>query len=426
MATINKVYQKLINEDSNMKKSIFWYTAGNICNTASSVLLLMYVTRILGQNEAGVFSIAWAIAQLMFTVGSFSNRAFQVSDSEDKYKFKDYLTLKFLTSFMAISGGVVYSIALGNYGNELLVTFLLCSMFVGDIFADCFSGFFQKQEKLHIAGKSSVIRICLYNLTFLLMLLCFNSLEISIISALIVSVFWVFVFDYQIAKRITEVKISFNIVISFSLLKDCFPLFLSSFLTIFLINIPKNAINNLFTNDTQAIYNILFMPSALTNMFCMFIFVPLFSLITKKWHGKKLSEYLSLVGKILLMVVVVNICVLVGGYLLGVPLLYMFFGVDVSELKMLMMLLLLAGGFTSINNILNFTVAVMRQQKYIIIGYFVALVVSYLSVNSLIHDFALLGAALTYLLGISIVTITLVIINLIFIYRRYQQDKIYK
>lgn len=422
---MEKIYNHLINEKSTIKKSTIWYTMGSLCNTSSSVLLLMYVTRVLGKTDAGVFSIAWAIAQLMLTVGWFNTRNYQVSDVKRKYEFRDYLTFKLLTSFAAVAGGIIYSIALGNYGYKLLVTFLLCTMFISDIFADCFSGFFQQQEKLHIAGKSSVIRIILYNLTFLITLIVFRSLVVSLIASFIVSGTWVLSFDYQIAKRLTTVKFSFKPKKTLMLIKDCFPMFLGSFLTIFLVNIPKNSINSLYSSEVQALYNIVFMPSSVTNMFCMFIFVPLFTTITKKWHENHVGNYIKAIGKVLLMVVGVNVFVLVCGYLLGVPLLNIFYGVDISEYKLPMIILLLAGGFGSANNVLSFSTTVMRRQYYPTVGYIIALVVTILSSNYLVKEYEILGAALTYLIGISIVTITLIIINVVFIYLRYRNEKLY-
>jgi O-antigen/teichoic acid export membrane protein len=422
---MNKIYSHLINEESTIKKSTIWYTMGSFCNTGSSVLLLMYVSRVLDTRAAGVFSIDWAIAQLMLTVGWFNTRNYQVSDIKGKYEFRDYLTLKLVTSFIAVAGGIVYSIAIGNYGYKLLVTFLLCTMFVSDIFADCFSGFFQQQEKLHIAGKSSVARICLYNLTFLITLILFRSLPISIVSAFIVSGTWVLIFDYQIAKRITTVKFSFKPKTTLSLIKDCFPLFFGNFLTVFLVNIPKNTINRLYESDVQALYNIIFMPSSVTNMFCMFIFVPLFTSVTKKWYENRVENYIKSIGRVLLMVVAINVFVLVCGYFLGVPLLSMFYGVDVSNLKTPMMILLLAGGFGSANNVLSFSTTVMRKQQYITFGYIAALIITYMSSSYLVQEYELLGASLTYLIGISIVTISLIIINVTFIYLRYRNEKLY-
>ncbi|MFV0382281.1 MAG: lipopolysaccharide biosynthesis protein [Breznakia sp.] len=420
---MNNRYDCLIREKSTIKKSIFWYTMGSLCNTVSSVLLLMYVTRILGQNDAGVFSIAWAIVQLVLTIGLFNTRDYQVSDTKTKYRFQEYLSLKLFTSLIAIGCGILYSMMLGNYGYKLLVTFLLCVLFVSDIFADCFSGFFQQHEKLHIAGKSNVIRIVFYNLSFLFSLLYFHSLIVSIVLAFLVSSVWIYMFDFQIVKRITTIHFAFQWRKMLTLLKACFPLFLGNFLTIFLINIPKNTMNHLYTSDMQALYAVLFMPSALTNMFCMFIFVPLFTSITKRWHQTYVGGYIALLFKLLLMIILVNVCVLLGGYILGIPILKLVFNVDVSGLKTPMMLLLLAGGFTSMNNVLNFSVAVMRKQHYIICGYLIAVMITYGNAHFLIQKYELLGAAFTYLLGISMVTASLLVINVALIYKRYQGER---
>lgn len=70
---------------------------------------MIYVTRILGVDEAGVFSISYSVGQLMLSIGWFGTRQFQVSDVNEEFKFSDYLSLKLLTSIVMIVGCIIYS-----------------------------------------------------------------------------------------------------------------------------------------------------------------------------------------------------------------------------------------------------------------------------------------------------------------------------
>ena len=83
---MNKIYDRLLNKEVTLKENTFWYTIGTLCSSATSFLLMIYVTRILGVDQAGVFSISYSVGQLMLSIGWFGTRQFQVSDINEEFK----------------------------------------------------------------------------------------------------------------------------------------------------------------------------------------------------------------------------------------------------------------------------------------------------------------------------------------------------
>ena len=53
------------------KSEFFWNMLGSIANTSTTVILLMAVTNINGVYDAGIFSIAFATAQIMMIIGNY-------------------------------------------------------------------------------------------------------------------------------------------------------------------------------------------------------------------------------------------------------------------------------------------------------------------------------------------------------------------
>ena len=97
-----------------MKKSIksdyIWNTLAGLLNAAEAVLMSMIVTRITGLSDAGVLTLAFAVGNLMMTIGKFGVRNFQVTDVAQKYKFKEYVCLRFATVIVMIVVSFVYSL----------------------------------------------------------------------------------------------------------------------------------------------------------------------------------------------------------------------------------------------------------------------------------------------------------------------------
>lgn len=411
---MKNVYEYLLNKKVSLKENTLWYTMGTMCSSATSFLLMIYVTRILGVDEAGVFSISYSVGQLMLSIGWFGTRQFQVSDVNEEFKFSDYLSLKLLTSIVMIVGCIIYSFILHFNTYKLMVTLLYCLFLICDVFADLFSARFQQVDKLFLSGISYIIRILGYNLVILISLLCFKNLILSIILAMLYSTLELILFDVQLIKKISCVNVQFRIEKIISLIKNCFPLFISSFLTTFIVNVPKNAIELYFDASVQTYYNIILMPSYIINLFCMFIFVPLYTSIANTWLNSTKDKFINIVVKLFIFDILLSIFVFVGCYLLGIPLLELVYGVELQSVKSSFLILIIAGCFTSMNSILSYIFTVVRKQKFMIYIYVIAMVLSQIMVKSLTLKYGILGASLDYLLGIASITI-LFVIGLIFV-----------
>lgn len=402
---MNNVYAYLLNKKVSLKENTLWYTMGTMCSSATSFLLMIYVTRILGVDEAGVFSISYSVGQLMLSIGWFGTRQFQVSDINEEFKFSDYLSLKLFMTIIMMVGCLIYSVFLHFNTYKMLVTFLYCLFLICDVFADLFSARFQQVDKLFLSGMSYIIRILGYNLVILFSLLCFKNLIVAIVLAMIYSALELTFFDLQLIKRISQIKIEFHMDKIIQLIKNCFPLFISSFLTTFIVNVPKNAIELNFDSSVQTYYNIIFMPSYIINLFCMFIFVPLYTSIANTWLNSTKDKFINTVVKLMIFDVLLSLVVFAGCYFLGIPLLELVYGVDLHSVKSSFLVLIVAGCFTSMNSILSYIFTVIRRQKFMIYIYVVVMVLAQVMVKTLTLNYGIFGASLDYLIGIASITV---------------------
>lgn len=414
---MNNVYAYLLNKKVSLKENTLWYTMGTMCSSATSFLLMIYVTRILGVDEAGVFSISYSVGQLMLSIGWFGTRQFQVSDINEEFKFSDYLSLKLFMTIIMMVGCLIYSVFLHFNTYKMLVTFLYCLFLICDVFADLFSARFQQVDKLFLSGMSYIIRILGYNLVILFSLLCFKNLIVAIVLAMIYSALELNFFDLQLIKRISQIKIEFHMDKIIQLIKNCFPLFISSFLTTFIVNVPKNAIELNFDSSIQTYYNIIFMPSYIINLFCMFIFVPLYTSIANTWLNSTKDKFINTVVKLMIFDVLLSLVVFAGCYFLGIPLLELVYGVDLHSVKSSFLVLIVAGCFTSMNSILSYIFTVIRRQKFMIYIYVVAMVLAQVMVKTLTLNYGIFGASLDYLIGIASITV-MFMLGLVLILRK--------
>ena len=70
----------LLGSKNQLKSAYFWNTGAAMLNAFQTVFILMLISRIDPVIDAGVFTIAFAIGNLMMTIGKYGIRQFQVSD----------------------------------------------------------------------------------------------------------------------------------------------------------------------------------------------------------------------------------------------------------------------------------------------------------------------------------------------------------
>ncbi len=72
-----QIFKSWMQKKPSVKTVAFWNMMGSLVNAAVSVLLLMMVTRTLGDEKAGIFSLGFSVSLMMLTVGMFEVRPFQ-------------------------------------------------------------------------------------------------------------------------------------------------------------------------------------------------------------------------------------------------------------------------------------------------------------------------------------------------------------
>ena len=79
----------LLDDGKIEKDSYLWNMIGSVLMAFQSVFMLMILTRTVGLEEAGIFTIANANANLFLTIGKYGMRNFQVSDLKDQFLFSE-------------------------------------------------------------------------------------------------------------------------------------------------------------------------------------------------------------------------------------------------------------------------------------------------------------------------------------------------
>ena len=173
----------------------------------------------------------------------------------------------------------------------------------------------------------------------------------------------------------------------------------------------------------QTYFSIIFMPTYTINLLSGFILKPLLTTFAENWRARKLKKFKSTVVKLIIYILIITLVVVIGGYLLGIPILSWLYGVDISFYKRELILLLIGGGIAAISLALYYVLTVMRKTKSIFIAYTLTFIFTFISSRIFVMKLGIYGGAISYILSMIIMVFCFTIFTYIN-YKKHKNDKI--
>jgi len=387
--------------DKNLiDKAYFWNTIAGLLNAGQSFFFMVVITRSCGLTEAGIFSYSFANASLLLCIGKYGMKKFQATDLKEEYIFSEYFFSRVITtSVMLIC--IIFSVLFKNeeyslHKSAIIIIVGLIKMV--DSFDDVFICAFQQKKQLDIGARNSCFRNSVMLAASILIILITRNMLLGLTAGFILSVILLIYLNIKNFKNFNNKKNTFmqkkNVI---KLLWVNFPLVVGDFLTVYIMNSPKYAIDKCLTEEMQAIYGIIAMPITAITLFSEFAFNPVLVTFSECWIDKNKNKFIHLFIKQIMLVFIFTAFTLFIGYWIGIPILTMIYGIDITFYKKELMLLLLGGGLTAIYSFLYSLTVCIRQQKAVIpvFGSVALIVVSFST--AFISNWELMGAVLLYI-----------------------------
>lgn len=390
----------LLKSSNIQRDSVVWNMAGSLLMAFQSVIFLMILTRTVGLVASGIFTIAYANANLFLNIGKYGMRNYQVSDVKKEFSFHDYLNSRWITSIFMMVVSVIYVIytAFSNdYSLEKTwIIIWMCLFKVPDAIEDVYYGQYQKKGRLDVAAKALTLRMILTIICFAVAVIITKNLLVTLIISTCLTFLIMILFltwTYPSFKEEKQEK-SYKVI---KLLQCCLPVFLSAFLSFYIGNAPKYAIDAQLSDELQACYGFIAMPVFVIGLLNNFVFTPLLFQLSCLWNDGKVKEFLSKIFRQMFIVLIITVICLAGAYLLGIPVLSLLYNTDLSEYKAELMILLLGGGFLGLSGVFNAVITIIRYQKALLVGYGIVALLALLLSNQVVRQYEMMGAAVLYL-----------------------------
>ncbi len=392
----------LLNSKDIYKASFIWNMSGSLINAFQSVIMLMILMRTGSLLEAGIYTIACANANLFAMIGRYGMRNFQVSDVKEQFTFTEYRYSRYITSFVMLIVSIaytVYSSKTNSYASDKSLCLIwMCLFRLVDSLEDVYHGRYQQKDRLDISGKCMTLRMIITIIIFALSVIILRALLPALIISTITTAF-IFIFftkltctDFKCPEHVPDKK---NLWL---LLKLCFPLFCSSFLSFYIGNAPKYAIDSILNDELQAFYGFIAMPISVIGLLNNFIFNPIVKKMSVIWNEKKIKSFKKLFWLQVAIIFAITAICEIGAYLIGIPVLSIMYNTDLAPYKTELLILLLGGGFLALSSFFVTIITIMRLQKTLLLGYSIVSILAYITSPIMIERYNMLGATILYLL----------------------------
>ncbi len=390
-------------------RDFVWNTVGFAAWGMVFPMLTIVVTWLAGVERAGMFSFAFVIANLLYILGNYGVRTYQVSDLDEYHSFADYQINRIVTCIAVMVVGFIICRVLGYEGEPFAMAMALFAFKAIDALGEVYEGRLQQMDKLYLGGISLTIRSVAGFALFAIGLLVSGDLGVAgiamavgaLVSFLFVTLpLTLFETPRSLPPDLRSVRILF---------KECFPVFLALFLYALIDNMPKFVMQGAsLPYDNQLYFNALYFPAQSILIAIGMVYKPMLVKMANAWADEsRRHRFDMLIVAVLLLILGVTIVGMLLMNWVGIALMSFMYGFDFEPFKQLSFIMLAAGGVTAAIDFLYQVITILRRQHVVTSLYLITFAFSLLVLILMTTMMKLEGAVVGYLIVMSILLILL-------------------
>lgn len=380
--------------ENTFKKNFIWNMIGATLNSFNSMFFMIVITRINGTDEAGVFTLLFSVANLLFNIGIYAGRTFHVTDKTNKFTDTEYVIHRMITVVIMFGCAVVYCAWKSLDIYRIMLTLLLCGMKCIEAMAEIFYGVLQKHEELYKTGISLTIKAVISLVCLVLIDLLIHNIIIAFIIVDCICLLITIFYDFRNTRKYLPREYSMNKV--FALFPAGFYAFAFYFLNVYLANAAKYALDGRVSSSEQAMFSIVLMPATLINLCAIYLLQPYMNRLGVLFAEKKAKEFRSLMRRIIVLIIGIGAIAFICATFLGVPVLNLVYSVDISNYLSSLQLIIVGATLIAIVTVLSTALITFRNTKIQFYIYIIVSGIILLSSGSLVDKFGTMGATYTY------------------------------
>lgn len=414
----------------NLKfNDIFWNTLGMLTYAAVSLLISVAIINISGSIEGGIFSFGFStLGRLVYIVSYFGMRPMHIVDIKYRYSFYDYVTFGLKSASLAAVAGLLFILIrymTGNYTivkSTLLIVLVLHAVIDG--FSDYYECEYQRVNKLFMCGQSVFFRITAFTLTLIIVVYATKNLLIAEIAAFAVELVAFYILNIKRSKGVFK-SAKLNETRNKSLLIEALPLFLVTFLDMYIFSAAKFAIDLNLGDIYSGFFNLVFMPTNVIYLVMTLFMKPLLTPLSNAYHNDRV-EYNKILLNTFLLSLGLSLAFIAGTLILGNVYLGIVKSITAGVYNnvgkeivfhnftmefVVLFIAILGGCFYTICTPMYFAVIIEDKQRYLLISYGINAILSFFISRMFVSIAGIIGAAISFSLSMFLLFVGVLIVK---------------
>jgi O-antigen/teichoic acid export membrane protein len=399
-----------LRKTNNVTRSTYvWNSVNATLSAVQSMLVIMVISRTNGVYDAGVFSLAYAVANLMLFIGQYGIRRFQASDVEEQHGFPVYSGTRVITCgamLLASLAYCAYGVFLRGYpASKTAIVMLLCVVKIVQAYADVLHGRLQQLGRLDVAAKASAARIAVSTVIYIAMLIVTHDLLVSTAVFVAVAILVFFATSVNAFHGVESIRPSFDMTEIKALMITAFPLFIIAFLNSYISNAAKYAIDAYMSDEAQGYFGYIFMPAFAMQLLSNFIYNPILTSYAKLWSEREIPKFRKAIMRQIIAVVFITLLGLGVAATIGIPILSLLFGTDLSDYKAELCVIMLGGGMLAYATFFTTVLTIIREQRKMLLPFIAVSLVCFFGGKFFVSNYGLMGASAMFAISMALLSV---------------------
>jgi len=228
--------------DSLLQRNVAWALTGNLGYAACQWGVLVCIAKLGSAEELGRFALGLALTAPIVTLANLHLRVLEATDTQDAYPFGVYLSLRLVTTTLALAAITALASGLGYHGVTFRLVLAVALAKAFEAISEIPFGLLQRAENLRRIAASMLAKGVLSVLAVCLVLRLTGNL---VIATLVMALCWgglLVLYDLPAAARLARLRPSVDVREIFRLAMLALPLGCVAGIASLTTNVPRYAI----------------------------------------------------------------------------------------------------------------------------------------------------------------------------------------
>lgn len=397
-------------KELSVKQNLLYNTVGSIIYLGCQWLITIIVVHLGNFDMAGNLTIAISLSNTFSTIATYGMKNYQVSDTNGTYTSSEYISTRIITCIASLLFAILFLALNSHYTFSqfgIILTYIIYRII--EAFVDVLQGIQQKALRMDYIGISLVLRGVATIGGFSIGLILFHDLIVAICLMILLTALVVLFYDLPKSLCLEHFKPVFSAHL-WQILKDCFPLMVTMFLTASIVTIPRYFLEKLLGSTIAGYYGSVATPTVIIQSLCIMIYSPLTPLLARAYTDHDRTGYKKIMSKALFAMLTISILFCLIAILLGRWGLHLLFGDAILPYTYLFTPIVLTTIMMAFLYFFTMVLTIARRTWTIVISTGCAALAVTLLSKPMIHAYSMDGVNYCLYIGLTVALLIMIIV----------------